>query len=147
RMPLPLAQAPAAFATAAAYGLLAGASLPTVRTVLMIAVVALARCSRRACGGVQTLALALLAIVLADPLATLSPGFWLSFGGVAFLMLCMRTGPRRGLRAWVRELGAAQLVMSLTLLPLTVGFFGQASIAGVLANLVAVPLVSFVIVP
>lgn len=147
RLPLPLAQAPVAFATAAAYGLLAGASLPTLRTVLMIAIVALARCSRRACGGVQTLSLALLAIVLADPLATLSPGFWLSFGGVAFLMLCMRPAPRRGLREAARELGLAQLVMSLTLLPLTVGFFGQTSLAGVLANLVAVPLVSFVIVP
>jgi competence protein ComEC len=147
RLPLPLAQAPAAFATAAAYGLLAGASLPTQRTVLMIAVVALARCSRRACGGVQTLALALLAIVLADPLSTLSPGFWLSFGGVAFLMLCMRPSQRRGWRDGLRELGVAQLVMSLTLLPLTIGFFGQTSPAGVLANLVAVPLVSFVIVP
>src|SRR5688500_596093 len=147
RMPLPLAQAPAALATAAAYGLLAGASLPTQRTVLMIAVVALARCSRRACGGVQALALALLAIVLADPLATLSPGFWLSFGGVAFLMLCMQPSPRPGLREGLRELGVAQLVMSLALLPLTIGFFGQTSLAGVLANLVAVPLVSFVIVP
>ena len=147
RLPLPLAQAPAAFATATAYGLLAGASLPTLRTVLMIAIVALARCSRHACGGAQTLALALLAIVLADPLATLSPGFWLSFGGVAFLMLCMRPAPRRGLRAAVRELGLAQLVMSLALLPLTIGFFGQASVAGALANLVAVPLVSFVVVP
>lgn len=147
RLALPVAQAPAAFATAAAYGLLAGASLPTQRTVLMIAVVALARCSRRASGGVQALGLALLAVLLADPLATLSPGFWLSFGGVAFLMLCMRPSPRRSPRDFLRELGVAQLVMSLSLLPLTIGFFGQTSLAGVLANLVAVPLVSFIIVP
>lgn len=147
RLPLPVAQAPTAFATAAAYGLLAGASLPTRRTVLMIAVVALARCGRRASGGAHTLALALLAILLVDPLATLSPGLWLSFGGVAFLMLCMRPSRPRGLRGSLRELGAAQLVMSLALLPLTIGFFGQTSLAGVLANLVAVPLVSFVVVP
>ncbi|RYD16568.1 MAG: DNA internalization-related competence protein ComEC/Rec2 [Lysobacteraceae bacterium] len=147
RMAMPIAQAPAAFATALGYGLLAGASLPTLRTVLMIAVVALARCSRRAIGGVQALAYALLAILVADPLATLSPGFWLSFGGVALLMLCMAPAPRAGLRAGLRQLGTAQLVMSLGLLPLTIGFFGQASAAGFVANFVAVPLVSFVVVP
>jgi competence protein ComEC len=147
RVPMPIAQAPAAFATALGYGLLAGASLPTLRTVLMIAVVALARCSRRAIGGVQALAFALLAILVGDPLATLSPGFWLSYGGVALLMVCMAPAPRAGLRAALGQLGSAQLVMSLGLLPLTIGFFGQASFAGFVANLVAVPLVSFLIVP
>ena len=147
RVPMPIAQAPFAFVTALGYGLLAGASLPTLRTVLMIGVVAIARCSRRAIGGVQALACALLAILLVDPLATLSPGFWLSFGGVALLMLCMAPAPSAGLRAALRQLGTAQLVMSLGLLPLSIGFFGQASTAGFVANLVAVPLVSFVIVP
>ena len=41
----------------------------------------------------------------------------------------------------------ASLVMTVALLPLTLWFFGQASLVGAASNLVAVPFVSFVIVP
>lgn len=145
RVAVPMAQAPAALAMAVAYGALAGNSLPTLRTLMMIAIVALAHCARRGSGGAHALALALLAILVLDPLATLSAGFWLSFVGVAFLLACLTRG--RGWRGRLRELGAGQLLMSVSLLPLTVWFFGEASAVGVLANLVAVPLVSVVIVP
>jgi competence protein ComEC len=146
RVPFPLVQAPAAFATAALYGVLAGGSLPTVRTVAMIEVVATTRLARRSAGSGHALALALAAILVVDPLATLAPGFWLSFVGVAFLMLCLGRG-QRGLPGFLRELGAGQLVMTVSLLPLSIWFFGEASLVGALSNLVAVPLVSFVIVP
>lgn len=146
RLPRLPAQAAAALLAAGFYGLLAGFGLPTVRTLLMIAVVALARCSRRAIGGGQTLGLALVAMLLADPLAVLSAGFWLSFVGVAFLMLCLEARPR-GLRGFLHELSAGQLVMTVALLPLTLWFFGEASLIGALSNLIAVPFVSFVIVP
>lgn len=146
RLPRMPAQAAAALLVAGLYGALAGLGLPTVRTLLMIAVVALARCSRRAIGGAQTLGLALVAMLLADPLAVLSAGFWLSFVGVAFLMLCLDARPR-GLRGFLHELSAGQLVMTVALLPLTLWFFGEASLVGALSNLIAVPFVSFVIVP
>ncbi len=145
RWPARVVEAPAALIFALAYGLLAGGSLPTVRTLIMIAVIVLARLGRRAVGGLQSLALALIAIVLVDPLAILSAGFWLSFIGVAFLMLCLSRG--RGVLGFARELGVAQLVMTVSLLPLTAWFFGQSSLVGTLSNLVAVPLVSFAIVP
>jgi competence protein ComEC len=145
RIPLSIGAIPAALVTAIAYGALAGGSLPTVRTVLMISAVALSRLGRRAASGAQSLALALVAILLIDPLAVLSAGFWLSFVGVAFLMLCLTR--RRGILGFLRELGVGQLVMSLSLLPLTVWFFGEASLIGALSNLIAVPFVSFVIVP
>lgn len=146
RLPRLPAQAVAALLSAAAYGVLAGMGLPTVRTLLMIAVVAMARWSRRTVGGAQTLALALIAILLADPLAVLAAGFWLSFVGVAFLMLCL-TAQARGWRGFLHELSGGQLVMTVALLPLTQWFFGEASLVGALSNLIAVPFVSFVIVP
>jgi competence protein ComEC len=146
RLPRPQAQAGAALLLAVVYSALAGFGLPTVRTLLMIAVVALARCSRRGSSGAQSLALAMIAILLADPLAVLAPGFWLSFVGVAFLILCLQARGR-GWRAFLHELSAGQLLMTVALLPLTLWFFGQASLVGALSNLVAVPLVSFVIVP
>ncbi|MCW8808015.1 MAG: DNA internalization-related competence protein ComEC/Rec2 [Rhodanobacter sp.] len=145
-LPRPQAQAAAALLAATVYSALAGFGLPTVRTLLMIAVVALARCSRRASSGAQSLALAMVAILLVDPLAVLAAGFWLSFIGVAFLMLCLQA-QGRGLRAFLHELSAGQLVMTVALLPLTLWFFGQASLVGALSNLIAVPMVSFVIVP
>jgi competence protein ComEC len=145
-LPRPPAQAAAALLAATVYSALAGFGMPTVRTLLMIAVVALARCSRRAGGGAHSLALALIAILLVDPLAVLAAGFWLSFVGVAFLILFLESRGR-GWRAFVHELTAGQLLMTVGLLPLTLWFFGQASLVGALSNLIAVPVVSFVIVP
>ena len=145
-LPRTQAQAAAAMFIAGIYSALAGFGLPTVRTLLMIAVVALARCSRRGGSGAQSLALAMIAILLVDPLSVLAPGFWLSFIGVSFLMLCLQTRGR-GLRAFAHELSAGQMVMTVSLLPLSLWFFGEASLVGALSNLIAVPVISFVIVP
>jgi len=146
RIAFPQAQAVATLVAATLYGILAGGSLPTVRTLLMIAVFALTRLARRNAGGAHTLALALLAVLVFDPLATLAPGFWLSFVGVAFLMLTLVRGGR-SLPGFLRELSIGQCVMTVSLLPLGVWFFGEASLVGAFSNLIAVPLVSFVIVP
>jgi competence protein ComEC len=145
-VPRALAQAVAALAWATVYSALAGFGLPTVRTLAMIAIVALARCTRRAGGGATSLALALIAILAFDPLAVLSAGFWLSFAGVALLMLCLAAGAS-GWRGFLRELVAAQVLMTLALMPTTLWFFGRASLAGALSNLVAAPFVSFLVVP
>jgi competence protein ComEC len=145
RLPLSAVALPAALATGIFYGILAGGSLPTLRTLLMIATAATARLGRRAGSAPQALALAVTAIVVADPLAVLSAGFWLSFVGVAFLLACLAQG--RGVFGFARELAIGQIVMSIALLPLTIWFFGEASLAGAISNLVAVPFVSFVIVP
>src|SRR3546814_17207826 len=81
------------------------------------------------------LALAAMAMLLFDPLAALTAGFWLSFAGVAWLAWCL---PDAGKRI-VGDFLSAQGVATLGLLPLPVVLFGQASLAGPLANLVATP--------
>lgn len=145
RLARPLAEAAVAFPAALAYGALAGFGLPTTRTLLMIAVVAGWRLLRRGGGFGESFGLALAAILVVDPLSVLSAGFWLSFAGVALLAWTLaRDG---GWRGHLKEIGLAPLLMTLALLPLTVWFFGQASLVAPLANLVAVPFVSFVIVP
>lgn len=144
RLPLPQAAAFAALASAGGYTALAGFALPTVRTLLMIAAALLAVLLRRPGRTWHSLALALLAVLIVDPLSVLGAGFWLSFLGVVWLLWCL---PREGNVAPWRLLLSAQGVMSLSLLPLTVWFFGQASVVGPFANLVAVPWVSFVVVP
>jgi competence protein ComEC len=143
RVPARLAAAGAGLLAAAGYAAASGFSLPTVRTVLMIGIVALAQCTRRAISMPQVLAMALVAMLLVDPLSVLAAGFWLSFAGVAWLVWCM---PRAG-SSPVRELVKAQAVATVGLLPLTVLLFGQASLAGPVANLVAVPWWSLVVAP
>jgi competence protein ComEC len=145
RLPRPIAEAGIALPAAVAYGALAGFGLPTTRTLWMIGVVSFARILRRGGGMGEGLALALCAILVVDPLSVLSAGFWLSFAGVCFLAWTLARGS--GWRGHLREIGLAPLLMTLALLPLTVWFFGQASLVGPLANLVAVPFISFVIVP
>lgn len=144
RLPLPQAAALAALLFAAGYTALAGFALPTVRTLLMIAAALVALLLRRRFDAWQAFALALLAVLLVDPLCVLGAGFWLSFLGVAWLIWCLPQ--ERAQPAW-RSLLTAQGVMTLSLLPMTAWFFGEASVIGPLANLVAVPWVSFVVVP
>ncbi|GAB3318156.1 DNA internalization-related competence protein ComEC/Rec2 [Luteimonas notoginsengisoli] len=143
RVPRPQAAALAALAGAAGYAVVAGFALPTVRTVLMIAMVVAARGLRRPVRVGDALAMAALAMLLFDPLAALTPGFWLSFAGVAWLAWCL---PEAGHRI-VGDFLSAQGVATLGLLPLTAVLFGQASLAGPLANLVAIPWWSLVVVP
>lgn len=143
RWPRAQAAGLAAVAGGAVYAAVAGFALPTVRTLLMIVVVVAGRLLRRHQGAAEALALAAMAMLLADPLAALAPGFWLSFAGVAWLLWCLPQATRRPLRDFL----GAQGVATVALLPLTVVLFGQASLAGPLANLVAVPWWSLVVVP
>lgn len=143
RMPARIAAAVAGLVAAIGYAAASGFSLPTVRTLVMIGVVALAQVARRNIAMPQVLATAAIAMLLVDPLSVISAGFWLSFAGVVWLLWCM---PRSGISAW-KELLMAQGVATLGLLPLTVVLFGQASVAGPVANLLAVPWWSLVVAP
>ncbi len=143
-MPRPQAAAIVAFAAALGYAAAAGFELPTVRTVLMIAVVAFARMSRNHASVADALALAAIIVLLVDPLSVLAAGFWLSFAGVAWLVWCL---PQTRSVPIVRGFLLAQVVATVGLLPLTAILFGQASVIGPLANLVAIPWWSLVVVP
>lgn len=145
RWPAPIAAPLAAVLGAGVYAAVAGFALPTLRTSLMIAVVAAARIWRRPSSASQALALAGIAVMLVDPLALVGAGFWLSFLGVAWLLWCLPHGNGNG--SAVRDFLPAQGVATLGLLPPSVLLFGQASLAGPFANLVAVPWWSLVVVP
>ncbi|MFT3806216.1 DNA internalization-related competence protein ComEC/Rec2 [Arenimonas sp.] len=144
RVPRPQAAAIGAFAFALAYSALAGFALPTVRTLLMIAAVAALRMLRRPQRAQDAIALALIVVMLFDPLSVLTPGFWLSFIGVAWLLWCLPQPRESGL---LRSFLQAQSVAVLGLLPLTIWFFGQASLSGPIANLVGIPVISLLVVP
>ncbi|WP_297178027.1 DNA internalization-related competence protein ComEC/Rec2 [Thermomonas sp.] len=129
------------------YALVTGMAVPTLRTAVMIAAVVATRWLRRRQRLADTLAMGCGVLLLMDPLSVLGAGFWLSFAGVAWLLWCLPDADSTGWRGQLRGFLAAQAVASLGLLPLGVVLFGQASIAGPLANLAAVPWWSLVVVP
>ena len=145
--PRPQAAAWGAVLAATAYAVAAGGALPTVRAALMIGVVALARAGRRPLGTGQGLALAAAVMLLPAPLSVLAAGFWLSFGGVLWLMWCLpRAGPE-GASGGVRGFLAAQGVASVGLLPLAVALFGGTARLGPLVNLPIIPWWTLLVVP
>jgi competence protein ComEC len=146
-LPRPFAAGLGAVVGAFGYALLTGMAVPTLRTAVMIAALVAARWLRRRMRLADTLALGCIVLLLLDPLAVLGAGFWLSFAGVAWLLWCLPESGGKDTRAMLRGFFAAQAVASLGLLPLSVTLFGQASFAGPLANLAAVPWWSLVVVP
>lgn len=127
------------------YGVLAGFEVPVRRACVMVALVLLWRMRFRHLGAWWPLLLALIVVLLLEPLASLQPGFWLSFSAVAVLVLVF--GGRLGVWGWWRGLTRAQWTMAIGLLPMMLLLGLPVSSSGPLANLVAVPWVGMVVVP
>lgn len=130
---------------ALAYCLLAGFQVPAQRTLYMVAVVALALWLGRLQSASRVLALSLFVVLVLDPLAVVSPGFWLSFGAVAAILYAAGDGGEHV--GWVRAAARTQWAVTLGLAPLAVALFQQVSIVSPLANALAIPVVSFVVTP
>lgn len=139
------AAAVAGAVAALGYALLAGFEVPAQRTVTMLLVVATALWLGRFSAPFHVLAIALAVVVAADPWAVLAPGFWLSFGAVA-VMLYVSTG-RIGQPSLAGGWWRAQWAVTLGLAPPLLVLFQQVSLVSPLANAVAIPVVSLVVVP
>lgn len=140
---------------AGGYVLLAGAEVPAVRTLAMLAVGTIGLwCGRPGTAGIVWL-LALAAVLIWDPWATLSPGFWLSFGAVGMLLYAGsgridsvdRTSWRARCESFLQRSARAQWVVTLGLIPLTLVLFEQVSLVSPLANALAIPIVTAGVVP
>jgi competence protein ComEC len=141
-------------AVAVAYALLAGWGVPAQRTVLMLAIVVLLRSGARRWSGGRILMAAALGVVAWDPWALLQAGFWLSFVAVGLLMLGGSPAATEAVSGWrgrvmqeLRSLWRTQWVVTLGLAPWTLLFFQQISLVSLLANAVAIPLVTLVVTP
>lgn len=146
------------------YALFAGWGVPAQRTVLMLATVTLLTHAGRRWPWPLVLLTAAAVVTAFDPWALLQPGFWLSFVAVALLMASDRdrvvaptlepVAPAGRWRQGAGWLGSAvrggmrtQVVATVGLAPLTMAFFHQVSLVGLLANLVAIPVVTLAITP
>ena len=143
KVPVRVAGGMAGVLFALVYALLAGFTLPTQRAFLMVVIALTGLLSRKQYKAFDILALALIAVLILDPLAGMSISFWLSFSAVALILIVLKRQLKEAKFTVVR----LQLLLSLSMLPLTLLFFGSASLASPLANLLAIPWVSFVVVP
>lgn len=144
---LPARQAGLAMAVLAAfaYALLAGFQVPAQRTLFMLTVLAVALWGRREPQPFSALLWALFAVLVLDPWAVLSAGFWLSFGAMAAILWVGfgRVALPDKLRGWV----TVQAAVTIALAPALLLLFQQVSIVSPLVNAVAIPVVSWLVTP
>ena len=134
-----------AWLAALAYSALSGFGVSTQRALIMLTVATVVVLSRRNVQPLLSWMIAMALVLLADPFAPLRAGFWFSFVAVAVLMMLFV--PRYGHMPVWRKMLFAQFGISLLMAPLGMYWFQQASLPGLLANLVAIPVVSTLIVP
>ncbi len=142
-LPATEAAAIAGFFAAFFYAALAGFAIPTQRALIMVATVMTAIIIRRPVAPSSVLAFSLLLVLIWDPFAVLSAGFWLSFSAVALILFtCQNRFPSPRWQ-WLK----IHTLIAFGLTPLLLLFFMQTSLIAPIANLVAVPFISLIVVP
>ncbi len=127
------------------YAALAGFSIPTQRALIMVTVVMAGMFIHRRVHPLDLLMLALLLVLILDPVAVMAVGFWLSFASVAIILYAL--SGRITVAGWWWKLGRIHVAIAIGLTPLLLMLFGQNPLLGPLANAVAVPWISFIVVP
>ncbi|WP_420139191.1 ComEC/Rec2 family competence protein [Sphingomonas sp.] len=157
--PLLLIAAGAGALAGIGYTLLSGAEVPTVRScvaaLLVLAGIALGREAMT----LRLVATGALIVLLLWPEALVGPSFQLSFAAVTAIIAFhehprMRTWASKREEGWprrlLRELGvllATGLLVEFSLMPIAAYHFHRAGLYGAFANIIAIPLTTFVIMP
>ena len=141
----PRAAALISLLVAAFYAALSGFAVPAQRALIMLLIVMVSIFLQQKLQSSKVLGLALVAVLIYDPVAVLSPGFWLSFSAVIIIGFAA-AGRIKFYHSW-KAWGLLQWRISLALIPLLIFLFQQASLVSPFTNLVAIPVVSFVVVP
>ena len=132
------------------YAALAGFSIPTQRALIMLSIWLLSRFFHRRFATGDVIAISLLTVLIIDPFAAMDVGFWLSFLAISIIaygMTCrVHTNSSRWRNGWWKW-GRVQYLVAVGLLPMLVLWFQQYPLVGILANIVAVPYISLIVVP
>ncbi len=144
------------------YAALAGFAIPTKRAMIMLITVAALFFIGRRPGAWFALGLVLAVVLLFDPLAPLSAGFWLSFLAVGFILLTISPStkdrlinqglsPRRHFihTQWRRLFSFTKIQVALLvgLAPLLLLTFQKISLVSIVANFIAVPIIGCIVIP
>lgn len=156
---LPLIAAGAAALAAIGYTVLTGAEVPTIRSCVAALMVLLAIALGREAMTLRLVATGAVIVLLFWPEALAGPSFQLSFAAITAI-IALHEHPR--VRAWfapreegrgrwlLRQLGSLLLtgiVVEAALSPIALYHFHKAGLYGSLANIVAIPLTTFIVMP
>jgi competence protein ComEC len=164
RLPIKQIAAAAALAGTAGYLVMAGMSLATQRSAVMIAIALLAVFVGRQPFSLRAVAVAALIVMAFSPQAVLDPGAQMSFAAVTALIAGYEAlaasrqppGPgdvnvvvrwTRGAGRWIGLSLYTSLLAGLATAPIAIHHFNRSAPLGLVANLLATPLVSVVIMP
>ncbi|WP_370032036.1 ComEC/Rec2 family competence protein [Qipengyuania mesophila] len=159
RMRLPLVAAGAAAVAGIGYTLLTGAEVPTVRSCVGALLVLIALAIGREPLSLRMVAVAAGVVLALWPEALVGPSFQMSFAAVIAIVALHNASAIRSFLApreesWLRRAGRRTavlfltgLVIELALMPIVLFHFHRAGVYGAAANLLAIPLVTFVAMP
>lgn len=148
-----------ACASAILFMVIAGATIPTQRAVLMTSIVFLAVIMDRVALSMRLLAVAALVLLAVEPESLLSASFQMSFAAVTALIAAYEYGREHWINAYSKSgiakraalyfLGIvfSSVIASAATAPISAYHFQQVAVYGVLANLAAIPLTAFLIMP
>ncbi|NVK21827.1 MAG: DNA internalization-related competence protein ComEC/Rec2 [Kangiellaceae bacterium] len=139
---------------ASLYAALADFSLPTQRALIMWCVVSFGLLSYQKLAFYQSISIAILLILLIYPLSVLSVSFWMTFIAVWVISLVLMGRKSRNKRkdwvsscSWILELLKIQIAITISLFIVSLLFFQQASLLGLVVNIILIPLFSFILLP
>ena len=159
RVRLPVLAAGVGALAGIGYTLLTGAEVPTVRSCVAALLVLGALALGRDALSLRMVAVAAFVVLLLWPEAVAGPSFQMSFAAVLSIIALHNAdwvraflAPREeGSLAWIARRGAMLLLTGLlieaALTPIVLFHFHRAGLYGALANVVAIPLVTFISMP
>lgn len=129
-----------------------GFAIPTVRALIMLSVFVVGYLFFKPVSWSLRFYLAMFCVLIYDPFASLSVGFWLSFGAVAAIMFSLVITKRKLLhfKGWAlywRQFLGIQLALGVLLIPIQWWVLGQFSILSLIVNPLAIPWMSFTVIP
>ncbi|MFH1803427.1 MAG: ComEC/Rec2 family competence protein [Pseudomonadota bacterium] len=159
RYPVKKWAACAAMIAGAFYLVLSGGTVPTQRAYVMTGIVLFAVLVDRRAISLRLVALAALVVLIVRPDAILGPSFQLSFAAVVVLVAFYNgigrrwftgaadLGPGGRLSRYFLALLITSLLVTAATAPIIVFHFGRISLLGIFANLAAIPLMAFWVMP
>ena len=159
RVRLPVVAAAVGALAGVGYTLLTGAEVPTVRSCAAAVLVLIALALGREPLTFRMLAVAAGFVLLLWPESLVGPSFQMSFAAVLAIVALHNSGPVRAFLApreeawWMRPLrGGAMLlvtglVIEIALMPIVLFHFHRTGLYGALANMLGIPLVTFISMP
>ncbi|MFB0998663.1 MAG: ComEC/Rec2 family competence protein, partial [Colwellia sp.] len=139
------------------YAYLAGFSLPTLRALIMMQIFIGSKLLAVKLTVTRWLLLSIVCIILLSPFSLFSVSFWLSVYAVTLILLiiwrCRQLISSSGnsqlqkVKAWMSSLIIVQLGLTLFMLPIAAILNHQLPLSALLANIIAVPWMSFTAIP